>query len=61
MANEPERPIEKLLRAAAQKRRDEAGGRFELHPANRRLLQGEVTRTFPKTRARQRQTGSLPG
>jgi hypothetical protein len=48
MANEPERPIEKLLRAAAQKRRDEAGAPLELHPATRRLLQGEVARTFAK-------------
>ena len=48
MANEPERPIEKLLRAAATKRRDEAGAPFELHPADRRLLQGEVARTFGK-------------
>ena len=48
MANEPERPIEKLLRAAAKKRRDEAGAPFELHPANRRLLQGEVARKFAK-------------
>ena len=42
MANEPERPIEKLLRDAAQKRRDEAGAPLELHSATRRLLQGEV-------------------
>ena len=48
MANEPERPIEKLLRAAAQKRRDEVGAPFELHPATRRLLQGEVARRFAK-------------
>ena len=48
MANEPERPIEKLLRTAAKKRRDEAGAPLELHPATRRLLQGEVARTFAK-------------
>ena len=48
MANEPERPIEKLLRAAAKKRRDQAGAPLELHPATRRLLQGEVARTFAK-------------
>jgi hypothetical protein len=48
MANEPERPIETLLRAAAKKRRDEAGAPFELHVADRRLLQGEVARTFSK-------------
>ena len=52
MANEPERPIEKLLRAAAKKRRDEAGAPFELHPADRRLLQGEVARKFAKPQRR---------
>ena len=48
MASDPERPIEKLLRASAEKRRDEAGAPFELHPATRRLLQGEVSRRFSK-------------
>ena len=47
MASEPERPIENLLRAAAKQRRDEAGPPFELHPATRRLLQGEAARKFP--------------
>jgi len=42
-----ERPIEKLLRRYAKKRRDDAGAP-ELHPATRRLLQGEVARQFPK-------------
>ncbi|MGN6556129.1 MAG: hypothetical protein ACTHLW_20665 [Verrucomicrobiota bacterium] len=41
---EPERKIEKLLRAFANKRREEAGDPLELHPATRRILQGEVTR-----------------
>lgn len=48
MANEPERPLETLLRAAAKQRRDAAGAPFELHPADRRLLQGEVARKFSK-------------
>jgi len=43
---EPERPIEKLLRQAAQARRAQAGAPQELHPANRRMLQGEVARKF---------------
>jgi hypothetical protein len=43
-----ERPIEKLLRRAAQKRSAEAGLPPELHPANRRSLQAEVARQFPK-------------
>ncbi|HMC26897.1 MAG TPA: hypothetical protein VKM56_03780, partial [Verrucomicrobiae bacterium] len=44
---EPERPIEKVLRASAAKRRDEAGPPLELPPATRRLLQAEVARTHP--------------
>jgi hypothetical protein len=43
-----DRPIEKLLRRYAKKRRDDAGSPVELHPATRRLLQGEVGRLFPK-------------
>src|ERR1035437_1774127 len=43
-----ERPIERLLRAFAKKRRDGAGEPLELHPAARRMLQGEVARQFPK-------------
>src|SRR6478736_2362664 len=42
-----ERPIEKLLRRAAQERNDEAGAPPELHAVNRRLLQDEVARQFP--------------
>ena len=41
---EPERKIEKLLRAYAQKRRAAAGDPLKLHPATRRLLQDEVSR-----------------
>ena len=44
---EPERKIEKLLRAYAKKRRGEAGDAFKLHPATRRLLQGEAARRKP--------------
>ena len=44
MSDTPSRNIEHLLQAAAEKRRQEAGGPFELHPATRQLLQGEVTR-----------------
>jgi hypothetical protein len=43
---DPERPIEKLLRQAAETRRAQAGGSQELHPANRRVLQNEVARKF---------------
>ena len=45
---EPERKIEKLLRAYAKKRRADAGDPLTLHPATRRLLQGEVARRKPK-------------
>ena len=47
-----ERPIEKLLRRYAQKRRDEAGAPAELHPANRRALQAEVTQQYPQVQRR---------
>src|SRR6267378_4442224 len=44
-----ERPIEKLLRRYAKKRRDNpAATGLELHPATRRMLQGEVSRQYPK-------------
>jgi len=43
---DPERPIEKLLRQAAQARRGQAGAPQEIHPATRRMLQGEVARKF---------------
>ena len=59
MANEPELPIETLLRAAAKKRREEAGAPFELHPADRRLLQGEVTRKFARPQAETRSFATL--
>jgi hypothetical protein len=48
---EPERKIEKLLRADANKRRADAGDAFKLHPATRRMLQGEVARQRPKPAA----------
>ena len=39
-----ERKIEKLLRAFAKKRREDAGDAFKLHPATRRLLQDAAAR-----------------
>jgi hypothetical protein len=45
---EPERNIEKLLRAYAKKRHAQAGDPLALHPATRRLLQGEIARNTPK-------------
>lgn len=45
---EPERKIEKLLRAYAKKRRADAGEPLSLHPADRRRLQAEVARSSPK-------------
>ncbi len=41
---EPERKIEKWLRACAKKRRDAAGEPLKMHPATRRILQNEVAR-----------------
>jgi type II secretory pathway pseudopilin PulG len=45
---EPERKIEKLLRAYARKRRADSGDALKLHPATRNLLHGEVARRTPK-------------
>ena len=45
---EPERKIEKLLRAYAKKRRADAGDSLKLHPATRRLLQDEIARNAAK-------------
>src|SRR5436309_3974686 len=59
MSNEPERPIEKSLRACAQKRRADAGAPLELHPATRRLLQGEVARQFAKGQPERRAFSEL--
>ncbi|HEY5915502.1 MAG TPA: hypothetical protein VJA21_33375, partial [Verrucomicrobiae bacterium] len=53
---ESERPIEKLLRAYATKRRERADFPSEPHPASRKLLQDEVAR-----RLRQNAPQSSPG
>lgn len=49
-----ERPIEKLLRRYAKKRRDDAGPARQLHPATRRLLQHEAARQFPKSKSKKK-------
>jgi hypothetical protein len=49
MSQEPEKPIEQQLREHAEKRRAEAGDQLELHAATRRMLQGEVARTYGTT------------
>ncbi len=54
---EPERKIEKLLRAYAQKRRAEAGDPLKLHAANRRILQDEAAKRAPPQAA----PGQEPG
>lgn len=46
MSTEPERPIEKLLRASAQQRREQTGHSWQMTPANRRRLHQEVSREF---------------
>ncbi|MGO9478699.1 MAG: hypothetical protein ACLP7I_12235 [Limisphaerales bacterium] len=45
---EPERKIEKLLRAYAKKRGGQAGDPLKLHPATRRMLHDEIARNAPK-------------
>ena len=44
MPSEPNKKMDELLRAAAQKRRAETGGPFAPRPATRNLLQAEVAR-----------------
>jgi len=48
MPNEPDNKMDDLLKAYAQKRKADAGGPLELHPATRRLLQAEAARLRPK-------------
>ena len=48
---EPERQIEKLLRAFARKRRNAPGDAFKLHPSVRRRLQTEVEKQFAESDA----------
>jgi hypothetical protein len=45
MAAEPEKKIEELLQSYSRKRREDAGAPLEMHPATRRMLQGEAART----------------
>ncbi len=52
-----ERPIEKLLRRFAKKRRDEAGAPVEMHPATRRLLQGEVASQLQTQKTKDKKVG----
>ena len=52
MPNEPQKKAEELLRAYARKRQEDAGAPLDLHPANRRLLQDEVTRIYRARRTR---------
>jgi len=47
MPPDPNQKMEELLKACAKQRREQAGAPFELHPATRRLLQGEVRRLLP--------------
>lgn len=48
MSADTDNPIEKALRSYAQRRRQEPGAPGPLHPANRRLLQAEVSRIHPQ-------------
>ncbi len=61
MPFEPGKKIEELLRAYAAQRREESGEPLALHPANRRLLQDEVTRTFGRSRKSNRSLFQILG
>lgn len=56
---EPERKIEKWLRAYAKKRKGQSGGPFDLHPATRRLLHGEIARNKSKSGDKEDESTSL--
>ena len=45
--------IDKLLRAFANRRREQAGAPFDLHPATRGMLQAEVARMAPRVRKKE--------
>src|SRR5262245_29665765 len=60
MPEEPNRNVEDQLRAFAQKRRDEGGPPFELHPATRKLLQDEVARTLVKPKLAEQPAPEVP-
>lgn len=49
MSSAPENDIEPLLKACANKRRDDAGSSADMPAAMRRALQAEVARTIPKS------------
>ncbi len=51
MAMDPERPVEKLLREYAERRRQQAASLRDLHPVNRRLLQTEAAARFAPRRS----------
>ena len=62
MSNESPKRIERMLRKWARNRRDAAGaGGWPVHPATRRLLQGEVARTFGAARVADRAAGGGRG
>ncbi len=46
MADEPNKRMDETLKAYAGQRRQQAGAPFELHPATRQILRGEVARTY---------------
>src|SRR5206468_12506038 len=50
MADEPNNKMDEVLKAYAKKRREDAAGPVELHPATRKLLQGEVARVYTNKR-----------
>src|SRR4029078_5164028 len=52
MASEPNQNMDELLKAYAQKRRQQARAPFELPPISRDLLQAEVARRNDKTARR---------
>src|SRR6266480_5605431 len=61
MPSESDNKMEELLKAYAKKRQEEAGSPLELHPATRKVLQGEIAKQWPKAAGKSRSVFELLG
>jgi hypothetical protein len=60
MPDELNKRMDEALKAYARRRRSQAGAPVELHPATRKLLQGEASRVFPPRTFHQAPERSAP-
>ena len=59
MPPDPNDKMDDLLKAYAARRREQSGAPFELHPATRSLLQGEVAKLAPRAQEKRAKTSFL--